>query len=134
MAINFQGYTLPISKTADDALDRLEAIKKTVGVSRETEAVAPTETVAPEVKKEVKKIPPKILEKSPSEKTGGRKVGVYLRLDPKVIAFFKETGPGWQPRINKLLLAYVEARPQDDVKLGTMEKDGSVANTGGPEQ
>lgn len=34
---------------------------------------------------------------------------VNMRLSPKVIAFFKSKGPGWQTRIDRALVAFVEA-------------------------
>jgi len=38
------------------------------------------------------------------------KRGVYLRLDPDVLDWFKHTGKGYQTRINKVLRAFVESR------------------------
>jgi uncharacterized protein (DUF4415 family) len=38
------------------------------------------------------------------------KAHVSLRLDPVVIAAFKEDGPGWQGRINETLLRAVKRR------------------------
>jgi uncharacterized protein (DUF4415 family) len=38
------------------------------------------------------------------------KRGVYLRLDPDVLDWFKKTGKGYQTRINKVLRAFVESR------------------------
>lgn len=35
---------------------------------------------------------------------------VSLRLDPKVVAYFKSQGPGWQTRINQALRELVERR------------------------
>ena len=40
----------------------------------------------------------------------GPKRGVYLRLDPDVLDWFKETGKGYQTRINRVLRAFVESR------------------------
>ena len=37
------------------------------------------------------------------------KVQVTLRIDSDVLAWFREQGPGYQTRINRLLRAYVEA-------------------------
>ena len=37
------------------------------------------------------------------------KVQVTLRIDGDVLAWFREQGPGYQTRINRLLRAYVEA-------------------------
>jgi uncharacterized protein (DUF4415 family) len=38
------------------------------------------------------------------------KRGVYLRLDPDVLDWFKGTGKGYQTRINKVLRVFVESR------------------------
>jgi uncharacterized protein (DUF4415 family) len=40
----------------------------------------------------------------------GPKRGVYLRLDPDVLDWFKDTGKGYQTRINNVLRAFVESR------------------------
>jgi len=37
------------------------------------------------------------------------KTAISLRLDDDVLAWFKETGPKYQTRINAVLRAYVEA-------------------------
>lgn len=41
------------------------------------------------------------------------KQGVFLRLDPDVLAFFRAGGAGYQTRINAVLKAYVEAMRKD---------------------
>ncbi|SDE85840.1 BrnA antitoxin family protein [Rhodospira trueperi] len=38
-----------------------------------------------------------------------RKMPVSLRLDPDILAFFKNQGPGYQTRINGVLRRYMEA-------------------------
>lgn len=38
------------------------------------------------------------------------KQDVHIRLDPMVLRWFKEQGPGYQTRINAVLRAFVEAR------------------------
>lgn len=44
---------------------------------------------------------------------------VAVRYSPEVLAYFRSTGPGWQTRIDDVLLEYVrqkarqEARPND---------------------
>lgn len=38
-----------------------------------------------------------------------KKTALSLRLDPRVISWFKEQGPGYQTRINSVLRSYVEA-------------------------
>lgn len=40
----------------------------------------------------------------------GTKVQVTLRLDPAVIAYFKESGEGWQTRINDTLSKAIGAK------------------------
>ncbi len=37
------------------------------------------------------------------------KKGVFLRLDPDVLAWFKAGGPGYQTRINQALRAFMQA-------------------------
>lgn len=37
------------------------------------------------------------------------KVPVYIRLDPEVVAYFREQGPGYQTRINAVLRGYVRS-------------------------
>jgi len=38
------------------------------------------------------------------------KQDVHIRLDPAVLRWFKAAGPGYQTRINAVLLAFVQAR------------------------
>jgi uncharacterized protein (DUF4415 family) len=40
-------------------------------------------------------------------KSENPKEHVNLRLDPKVLEFFRSGGPGWQTRVNDTLLKYV---------------------------
>jgi uncharacterized protein (DUF4415 family) len=40
-------------------------------------------------------------------KSDVHKEPVTIRLNPEVVAFFRETGPGWQTRMNDALVAYV---------------------------
>jgi uncharacterized protein (DUF4415 family) len=42
----------------------------------------------------------------------GPKRGVYLRLDPDILDWFKADGPGYQTRINAVLRAFVRARKE----------------------
>jgi uncharacterized protein (DUF4415 family) len=44
----------------------------------------------------------------------GPKRGVYLRLDPDVLDWFKAHGPGYQTRINAVLRAFVQARRRSE--------------------
>lgn len=40
----------------------------------------------------------------------GGKEAISLRLDREVLSFFRSSGPGYQSRINAVLLAYVRSR------------------------
>ena len=40
-------------------------------------------------------------------KSDVHKEPVTIRLNPEVVAFFRDTGPGWQTRMNDALVAYV---------------------------
>ncbi|MFN7902361.1 MAG: BrnA antitoxin family protein [Holosporales bacterium] len=44
-----------------------------------------------------------------AKKGQAHKQAVSLRLSPEVVAFFKARGAGWQTRIDKTLLAIVQA-------------------------
>jgi uncharacterized protein (DUF4415 family) len=44
----------------------------------------------------------------------GRKRGVYLRLDPDVLNWFRAHGPGYQTRINAVLRALVQALKESE--------------------
>jgi len=63
-----------------------------------------------EVVEAPKKIPPKIPAKPVERKAGSRKVSLTVFYSPEVIEFFKATGPGWQPRMNEVLLAHVSSK------------------------
>lgn len=41
--------------------------------------------------------------------SGAPKVPVSIRLDPEVVEYFRTEGPGYQSRINAVLLAYVRS-------------------------
>ena len=41
-----------------------------------------------------------------------RKAVLNMRVDPDVLAFFKQTGRGYQTRINAVLRAFVDAQQQ----------------------
>jgi uncharacterized protein (DUF4415 family) len=45
-----------------------------------------------------------------------RKAAISLRVDPKVLEWFKAQGPGYQTRINAVLRAYMEASDENPVK------------------
>lgn len=45
-----------------------------------------------------------------------KKQPVSIRLDEDVLSFFKETGPRYQTRINKVLRSYVNAQKAKDKK------------------
>ena len=38
------------------------------------------------------------------------KMGIYIRLDDDILAFFKKQGRGYQARINAVLRGYIEAK------------------------
>jgi uncharacterized protein (DUF4415 family) len=40
-------------------------------------------------------------------KSDAPKVPVTVRLDPDIVAFFRDSGPGWQTRMNAALSEYV---------------------------
>ena len=42
------------------------------------------------------------------------KKDVHIRLDPAVLRWFKASGPGYQTRINAVLLGFVRAREQEE--------------------
>jgi uncharacterized protein (DUF4415 family) len=44
------------------------------------------------------------------------KKGVFLRLDPEVVAWFKAGGPGYQTRMNAVLRAYAMAHRKPVVR------------------
>jgi uncharacterized protein (DUF4415 family) len=48
----------------------------------------------------------------------GPKRGVYLRLDPDVLDWFKAHGRGYQTRINAVLRAFVQARKEGQASGG----------------
>lgn len=39
------------------------------------------------------------------------KQSLTIRLDPEIVAWFKEEGPGYQTKINAVLSSYVKAHP-----------------------
>jgi uncharacterized protein (DUF4415 family) len=39
-----------------------------------------------------------------------QKIPISLRVDPDVLAFFKEQGPGYQTRMNAVLRGYMQAK------------------------
>jgi uncharacterized protein (DUF4415 family) len=44
------------------------------------------------------------------------RVPVSIRLHPEVVRFFKKQGPGYQSRINAVLLGYVRAQKKSSTK------------------
>ena len=48
----------------------------------------------------------------------GPKRGLYLRLDPDVLDWFKAYGPGYQTRINAVLRAFVRSRKEAEPSKG----------------
>ena len=47
------------------------------------------------------------------------KVQQSLRLSREVLDHFRETGPGWQARIDQVLLDFVRDHPGEDSRAGT---------------
>lgn len=63
-------------------------------------------------------LPPELLSVLPKRKIGQRgvqktptKVSVTVRYSTEVIAYFKETGVGWQTRINDILKQWIKRHP-----------------------
>jgi uncharacterized protein (DUF4415 family) len=44
-----------------------------------------------------------------ARKGEAKKQGVYVRFSPRVLSYFKSKGPGWQTRMDRALLAFIEA-------------------------
>jgi uncharacterized protein (DUF4415 family) len=42
--------------------------------------------------------------------TRSGKSAIYIRLDPEILEYFRESGPGYQSRINAVLRTYVQRR------------------------
>lgn len=66
---------------------------------------------------------PHLVRKSLERKRGrprqaSRKEQVTLRIDPDVLAHFRDTGAGWQTAINNALRQAMEARRRSGGKLG----------------
>jgi uncharacterized protein (DUF4415 family) len=58
-----------------------------------------------------------LLDKLPKRKRGERgaqkepiKISVTIRYNPEVVEYFKNTGEGWQTRINEVLANYVKRK------------------------
>jgi len=47
----------------------------------------------------------------PKKPARSKSRNISLRLDPKVDAYLRATGKGWQTRINKILLSYMKKHP-----------------------
>ncbi len=47
----------------------------------------------------------------PKKSAKARAKSISLRLDPKIDAYFRATGKGWQTRINKILADWVKKHP-----------------------
>jgi len=54
-----------------------------------------------------------------------KKVALSLRLDPQVIDWFKEQGPGYQTRINAVLKSYVEAHSDQTMTTAQQHGEGN---------
>jgi uncharacterized protein (DUF4415 family) len=62
-------------------------------------------------------LPKKLLDVLPKRKRGERgpqkepkKISVTVRYSPEVVKYFKNTGLGWQTRMDKVLKKYVKQR------------------------
>lgn len=61
-------------------------------------------------------------EREPKKRTGpplanpglGPKIGIYIRLDPDLVALYRKSGPGWQTRMNADLRKVNELEGGDD--------------------
>lgn len=47
----------------------------------------------------------------PKKPSKARAKTISLRLDPKLNAYFRATGKGWQTRINKILAEWIKKHP-----------------------
>lgn len=63
-------------------------------------------------------LPKKLLDSLPKRKRGERgpqqkpkKVAVTVRYSPEVVEYFKETGEGWQTKINNVLKEWIRKHP-----------------------
>lgn len=63
-------------------------------------------------------LPPELLENLSKRKVGQRgkqktptKIAVTLRYSPEVVNYFKETGEGWQTRIDEALKDWIRVHP-----------------------
>jgi uncharacterized protein (DUF4415 family) len=65
-------------------------------------------------------LPPELLAVLPKRKRGERglqksprKIPVTVRYSPEVVSFFKESGQGWQSRIDSVLKTYVKKQQKN---------------------
>lgn len=63
-------------------------------------------------------LPAKLIEVLPKRKVGQRgrqktstKVAITLRYSPEVVKYFKETGKGWQIRMDEVLKEWIKEHP-----------------------
>ena len=68
--------------------------------------------VVESVKQQVARVEADIADIPKNPKSDKNKKATYIRFDPKVMQFFRATGPGWQTRINTVLLDYVDRQIQ----------------------
>src|SRR3990167_7502132 len=66
-------------------------------------------------------LPAKLLEVLPKRKRGERgpqkepkKILITVRYSPEVVEYFKNTGEGWQTRIDVVLKSYIKRHPHND--------------------
>lgn len=80
----------------------METVSDNPAWSKEDFAKArPFSEVFPELAKTISRRGP---QKEPT------KIPVNIRLSPEVVAYFKSQGPGWQTRINDVLVGIIAAR------------------------
>lgn len=70
---------------------------------------------APPAKPDISKAAETPVEKRPYRKipSAVRKVPIHIYLSPQVVEFFRATGRDWQPRLNEVLVAYVETHRKE---------------------
>lgn len=71
-----------------------------------------------EMKSAVEVLPAELFEILPTRKVGQRgrqkkptKISITLRYSPEVLKYFKETGKGWQTRIDEALKEWITKHP-----------------------
>jgi uncharacterized protein (DUF4415 family) len=76
-------------------------------MKRKTKLFRPTTTEDATINRGIAGDREEILKHRGRPKSATHKISVTVRLDPKVVAFFRASGRGWQTRMNEALVAYV---------------------------